>query len=175
MCFINGVAVTSCSNITEFNLLTDEAGAGDSGPLTRYLQHAGVLVEQLPGAAVINERVDQFKARHGKELRVGVSAGKGKAGLGSLSLQALRELEDAAGEGEGREEQDDEDDGDFDEDAGEEEEEENSYCGVVGCDRMYAHSHVGMGRAEGGGGFVFGLDQQHSGAEALAKDFYTKI
>ena len=53
----------------------------------------------------------------------------------------------------------------------EEEEEHTSYCDMEGCDRNFPHEHV-TGQ---GGGTLTGAASNDKGADALAKDWYSKI
>ena len=61
--------------------------------------------------------------------------------------------------------------GGVDVDGSDDEEEHTSYCDMEGCDRNFPHEHV-TGQ---GGGTLTGAASNDKGADALAKDWYSKI
>jgi len=153
------------------------------GLLTDYLEHCHVLVGTLPSLREVSHRVMTFQSR-------GDAAGTSRRNTASSSrsidagvLRQIADLDDTV-EGdnlaaEAGQIEDDEDDEDDDSDYDSEDDQDGqspaangagSYCSLPNCARMFPHSHVG----EGGNDTVFGMVHRQ-GAEALAKDFFSKV
>jgi hypothetical protein len=155
--------------------------------LETHMDHCHVLTSALPTLREVSHRVMTFKDacasdRGGNRATAASGSSVVDAGVqrqvASLDSSLLEDRHRAEEGGEDEEEAEEEDEDDDDSDYDSEEWEERSsarvegggYCSLPNCARMFPHSHVG----EGGNDTVFGLVQRQ-GAEALAKDFYSKV
>lgn len=197
ICFSNGVVVNDAN--TEISACLGFAGGGRgsstmcdwndvslatvsqyTSQLLNYLDHCqGVLMTTVPTLREINHRVSTFQD---SSSGGGGNRNNGRA-IDNRVLRQIADLDeqvradnDALAEGTDEDEDEDEDSGKSDYNDSDNDEEEgdissgNGYCNLPNCTRMFPHSHVG----QGGNDTVFGMVQRQ-GAEALAKDFYSKV
>lgn len=140
--------------------------------IENYLQQVHILRDQLPDVREIRNRIYLYKLR----FKSNKNSHNGDANIQNVAVNEgmIVDYERQCNEYPSSMDNADEvseysEDESIDSDSGSEDEETANSCGVAGCTRSFAHSHVGVG-----GDNVFGLVQQ-TGMEALAKDFYSKI
>ena len=174
-------------DITQFVTCTGIVGGAHTTRqlLESYLQQTHILRDALPDVREIKNRIHLYKqrvksnAKSSSNSNSGSNSGNSNSNCIAINESMISEYEHQSNEYQGNlGESGDEGGGDGDSDSdywdsGEDGSggggSNNSYCGVVGCTRSFAHSHVGVG-----GDNVFGLVQQ-TGMEAMSKDFYSKV